>query len=172
MKKLAISIMSFLILGSIGVVAHGADAIFIDTAGNVGIGINAPTKKLDVAGDAVFRGNMGIVGNLYIHANLDVNGSVTQMVIDSEGKWVGDKAGLQGDQGVQGPQGDIGQDGPQGLIGDNGPQGPQGDIGPDGPQGLKGDNGSQGPQGNIGPDGPQGLKGDTGPWDPVSPFKP
>lgn len=58
---------------------------------------------------------------------------------------------------VQGPQGPIGPQGPQGDIGPIGPRGPQGEIGP------RGENGERGPQG---PTGPKGDKGDTGPQGP------
>jgi hypothetical protein len=58
---------------------------------------------------------------------------------------------------VQGPQGPIGPQGPQGDVGPIGPRGPQGEIGP------RGENGERGPQG---PTGPKGDKGDTGPQGP------
>ncbi|CAH6835302.1 Collagen triple helix repeat protein [Vibrio chagasii] len=114
-------------------------------------------------------------------SELKVNGDI---VIDQDGKWVGDIAGLKGDigpqglqgepgangevgpQGLQGEPGANGEIGPQGLQGETGAQGPKGDIGP---QGLQGATGAQGPKGDIGPQGLQGAtgaqgpKGDTGP---------
>ncbi|CAH6986473.1 Collagen triple helix repeat protein [Vibrio chagasii] len=114
-------------------------------------------------------------------SELKVNGDI---VIDQDGKWVGDIAGLKGDigpqglqgepgangevgpQGLQGEPGANGEIGPQGLQGETGAQGPKGDIGP---QGLQGATGTQGPKGDTGPQGLQGAtgaqgpKGDTGP---------
>ncbi|CAH7247263.1 Collagen triple helix repeat protein [Vibrio chagasii] len=114
-------------------------------------------------------------------SELKVNGDI---VIDQDGKWVGDIAGLKGDIGPQGLQGETGANGevgpqglqgetgangeigPQGLQGETGAQGPKGDIGP---QGLQGATGAQGPKGDTGPQGLQGAtgaqgpKGDTGP---------
>ncbi|CAH7281533.1 Collagen triple helix repeat protein [Vibrio chagasii] len=114
-------------------------------------------------------------------SELKVNGDI---VIDQDGKWVGDIAGLKGDigpqglqgepgangevgpQGLQGETGANGEIGPQGLQGETGAQGPKGDIGP---QGLQGATGAQGPKGDTGPQGLQGAtgaqgpKGDTGP---------
>lgn len=46
------------------------------------------------------------------------------VVIDSEGRWVGEPAGLQGPQGAPGPQGEQGLPGPQGGQGEQGPPGP------------------------------------------------
>ena len=109
-------------------------------------------------------------------SELKINGGI---VIDQDGKWVGDIAGLKGETGAQGiqgeagPQGDSGSEqgpkgdtGPQGLQGATGAQGPKGDTGP---QGLQGTTGTQGPKGDTGlqglqgATGAQGPKGDTGP---------
>ncbi|CAK2421962.1 Collagen triple helix repeat protein [Vibrio crassostreae] len=93
-------------------------------------------------------------------SELKVNGDI---VIDQNGKWVGDIAGLKGDigpQGLQGETGATGEIGPQGLQGETGAQGPKGDIGP---QGLQGETGAQGPKGDIGPQGLQGATGAQGP---------
>lgn len=107
------------------------------------------------------------------------------LVIDEEGRWVGDDEGLRGPQGPEGPRGEAGPQGPmgpegpqgepgpagpQGPRGDRGPQGPKGEMGPPGPQGPQGDpgpEGPQGPQGERGPEGPQGPKGETGPQGPA-----
>ncbi len=69
----------------------------------------------DVIGGKVDARNVRIAGNL---------------VIDDQGRWVGDPAGLQGPQG------------PQGVAGPAGPQGPQGPQGPAGVAGAAGGNGS------------------------------
>ena len=58
------------------------------------------------------------------------------LVIDSNGRWVGDPTGLVGPQGPAGPLGPDGPVGPQGLKGDPGPIGPIGPIGPQGPAGA------------------------------------
>ena len=95
-----------------------------------------------------------------------------RMVIDANGKWVGDPTGLRGPKGnpgptgPQGPQGLQGARGPTGLTGPQGPQGvrgPTGSTGPQGPQGTRGPIGLTGPQG---PQGAQGLTGKTGPQGP------
>ena len=83
-------------------------------------------------------------------ATVSVNGS---MIIDEDGTWVGDVAGLQGETGPEGPQG------PKGDTGDTGPTGP---TGPEGPQGVQGETGPAGPQGDAGPTGPAGPEGAPG----------
>lgn len=85
-----------------------------------------------------------------------------QLVIDSGGKWVGSKLGLQGPQGVTGPAGPQGPQGPTGVDGVVGPAGPAGPMGPTGAQGLQGPAGQQGAQGPAGPQGPEGPQGSVG----------
>ena len=65
-------------------------------------------------------------------------------VIDEQGRWVGDPAGLQG---------------PAGPVG---PAGPQGDPGPAAQQGIQGPPGGAGAQGPPGADGPAGPRGPVG----------
>lgn len=55
------------------------------------------------------------------------------LVIDSEGKWVGEPTGLQGPQGPPGPQGLQGPPGPQGPPGTPGADTTQGEQGLPGP---------------------------------------
>ena len=91
--------------------------------GKLGIGRQAPGAKLDVGGDVAING---------------------QVIIDSDGKWVGDATGLQGPQGLQGEQGltgPAGAQGPQGLPGATGPAGATGPQGPPGPAGEGGTGG-------------------------------
>jgi hypothetical protein len=107
-----------------------------------------------LAGDAV--------GDLH-PTSVSVGGA---KVIDENGQWVGDTAGLQGAQGPAGPTGPQGLSGPQGA---SGPQGPQGPIGPQGPVGLTGPQGAQGPTGLTGVAGPMGPAGPTGPQGPQGP---
>ncbi|MEZ8787551.1 hypothetical protein AB6D73_09880 [Vibrio splendidus] len=98
-------------------------------------------------------------------SELKVNDDI---VIDQDGKWVGDIAGLKGETGAQGeigPQGDsgsVGDTGPQGEAGVQGPKGDTGSQGEAGAQGPKGDTGAQGPKGDIGPQGLQGTTGSQG----------
>ena len=83
-----------------------------------------------------------------------------QPVIDENGRWVGEIAGLQGPQGERGevgPQGPQGEQGPQGDQGIQGPVGPQGDQGIQGLVGLQGDQGIQGPVGPQGDQAPAGV---------------
>jgi hypothetical protein len=110
--------------------------IYARNSGNVGIGTNNPTAKLDVFG------------------NIAING---MEIIDTSGKWVGDLTGMQGPAGPQGEQGPIGPQGPEGPQGIQGVQGPQGPEGPQGPPGEPGQNGSQGIPGAQGTQGPIGL---------------
>jgi hypothetical protein len=100
-----------------------------------------------VCGDAV--------GDLHA-SSVSVGGTP---VIDAEGHWVGDPAGLQGPPGERGPQGPAG---PQGDVGPAGPQGEQGPPGERGPQGIQGERGEQGEQGPPGERGPQGIQGERG----------
>ncbi|MFN3201918.1 MAG: hypothetical protein ACE366_26165 [Bradymonadia bacterium] len=97
--------------------------------------------KAAVADDAV--------GDIH-PSTISVNG---QLVVDNEGRWVGelpdlgDLRGEQGPEGPEGPQGPRGDQGLQGPQGERGPAGPQGPIGPEGPQGARGEQGIQGPAG-------------------------
>ena len=108
-------------------------------------------------------------------------------VIDVNGQWVGDPAGLQGPAGPPGPagatgaQGAQGDPGPAGATGPQGAQGPQGfpgspgaqgAIGPIGPQGAQGIQGIQGLQGDPGPQGAPGAQGATGAQGAVGPQGP
>ena len=73
--------------------------------------------------------------------------------------------GPQGEQGIQGPQGEKGEQGEQGIQGPQGEQGEQGEQGIQGPQGEKGEQGEQGiqgPQGEKGEQGEQGIQGPQG----------
>ena len=60
-----------------------------------------------------------VVGSANL-SELKVNDDI---VINQDGKWVGDIAGLKGDTG------EPGETGPQGLTGETGAQGPKGDTG-------------------------------------------
>jgi len=98
--------------------------MFMIPEGNLGVGTSNPQAKLDIFGDLAIMGNM---------------------VINSDGQWVGDTTGLTG------PQGPPGEQGPPGL---EGPPGSRGFRGPQGETGSQGEQGSQGPQGEQGPPGP------------------
>jgi hypothetical protein len=111
--------------------------------GNVGIGVENPSRALEVAG-AVGVGGM--------------------TVIDASGTWVGPPG--VGPPGPQGPAGPAGAEGPQGVAGTTGPQGPEGPQGPTGPQGPAGAQGATGPQGAQGVAGPEGPPGPAGPAGP------
>ena len=87
-------------------------------------------------------------------------------VIDSNGKWVGDVAGLMGPTGPMGSAGPVGAAGAAGVVGPTGPAGavgPAGATGPIGPTGPTGAVGPTGPIGAVGPTGPTGAVGPTGP---------
>ncbi|WP_156338119.1 hypothetical protein [Chondromyces crocatus] len=81
-------------------------------------------------------------------------------VIDQNGNWVGNRAGLEGPAGATGPMG------PAGGIGPAGPTGGAGGAGPAGPPGGAGPAGPTGPAGGTGPAGPTGSAGAAGPTGP------
>jgi len=97
----------------------------------------------------------------------NVNGDITPTsitingveIIDSEGNWTGNTAGLEGPAGPMGPEGPAGPMGPEGPAGAQGPAGPAGPAGPQGPQGAQGPTGPMGPVGPAGAQGPQGPSG-------------
>ncbi len=106
----------------------------------------------DIHPDRVFIGNM--------------------LVIDAQGRWVGDPTGLVGPAGPAGAAGPMGNAGPAGIAGPAGVAGPVGPPGAVGPAGATGPAGLQGPVGNVGPMGPMGatgLMGIMGPLGPVGP---
>ena len=63
-----------------------------------------------------------LAGNVVPEANIDVATIAIggDVVVDQNGRWVGNPTGLRGPQGIEGAQGEVGPRGPQG------PQGPQG----------------------------------------------
>lgn len=91
-----------------------------------------------------------------------------EVVINQDGRWVGEPVvedGVDGAEGRQGPQGDEGPQGEQGVRGEPGAQGDpgaQGAVGAVGSAGLAGEPGQIGLQGNVGPLGPQGRQGGDG----------
>ncbi len=95
-----------------------------------------------------------------------------ELVIDADGNWVGDTAGLEGPQGPEGPEGpagpagqpgEQGEPGADGADGADGAPGPQGDPGPSGVPGPPGSAGSPGQPGQQGPPGDRGPAGEPGP---------
>jgi hypothetical protein len=100
------------------------------------------------------------------------------MVIDTNGKWVGEPSGMTGPQGPPGATGPAGPAGAMGATGAMGPMGPQGIPGATGATGATGPAGPSGPQGSQGVAGPQGATGATGaigatgPAGPVGPTGP
>ena len=115
--------------------------MFMIPDGNLGIGTSNPAAKLDIFG------NLAIMGN---------------MVINSDGQWVGDSTGLVGPQGPPGPQGEQGGTGPRGPRGYTGPQGERGPQGPQGEQGSQGETGPQGPAGPVAGSDKQFIYNDAG----------
>ena len=104
-----------------------------------------------------------------------------QPVIDENGRWVGEIAGLQGPQGERGEvgptgsagatgeRGPVGERGPRGDRGERGPSGLQGDPGPQGEVGLQGETGPQGDRGPRGEQGQAGVRGEQGERGPMGP---
>jgi hypothetical protein len=113
--------------------------------------------------------------------SVNINGVA---VINGQGQWVGDRAGLQGPIGPQGVAGPQGEPGPQGDSADPGQVATilsssqnfrstlamvlvaeyadelRGPVGPQGPTGPTGAQGELGPQGPVGPIGPAGQDAD------------
>lgn len=97
-----------------------------------------------------------------------------EVVINQDGRWVGEPVvqdgvdGVDGAEGQQGPQGDEGPQGEQGVQGepgsqgDPGQQGAVGGVGSAGPAGEQGPIGLQGDVGPLGANGPQGGNGAQG----------
>lgn len=135
----------------------------------VGLQVNAdpemiPRVPLHHVPFAVTAEEAKDVSDRDIHPRSITMGGV--LVIDAQGQWVGNPAGLIGPPGPAGAAGPMGQPGPIGLTGPVGPQGllgipgspgEPGPIGPPGPQGIQGIQGEMGPPGNPGPQGPPGL---------------
>jgi len=105
--------------------------------GNVGIGIEDPKTKLDVAGTIQMTG--------FKMPNGANNGYVLTVDSSGLGTWQQSTVGPQGEPGAQGPQGPPGETGPQGARGAKGNEGVPGSAGP---KGDKGDQGDQGPPGD------------------------
>ncbi|HEY3498533.1 MAG TPA: hypothetical protein VGK73_27770 [Polyangiaceae bacterium] len=113
----------------------------------------------------------------------NVNGDITprtisvggDLVIDENGRWVGDPTGLVGATGPAGATGSAGATGPTGAPGSPGSAGSPGPTGPTGATGSGGSVGPTGPQGSVGPTGPigpTGGKGGTGATGPTGPTGP
>lgn len=112
--------------------------------------------------------SQGLINPTEIYLNGD-------LLVDSDGNWLGSNQGLVGPTGPQGPagaDGDVGPQGPQGIQGPTGPQGAQGPQGVQGVKGDKGDKGDVGPAGAVGPAGPQGPQGPQGVQGVVGPTGP
>jgi len=101
--------------------------------GNVGIGTNDPTQKLDV------NGNLKLKGSLY-DTNNQVGSATSVLISTGIGvSWAPtQEVALQGIQGTQGVQGVQGTRGSQGVQGTQGLSGPQGVTGTQGIQGSSG----------------------------------
>ncbi len=102
-------------------------------------------------------------------ASVSIGGNI---VIDSDGNWVGSPTGLVGPTGPAGADGAIGPMGPAGADGADGAIGPMGPVGADGADGADGATGPIGPIGPIGPLGPAGADGADGATGPIGPIGP
>lgn len=157
---------------SLGEVAAFADATFDGSVRYLGITIQGEAEMTPraVVGSVPYAIKAGdVVGDIH-PTSVSISG--VGEVINSDGEWVGDPAGLVGPTGPAGadgapgpvgPAGPQGVSGPAGVVGPLGPTGPQGPAGAQGPAGTAGPAGPQGPAGAIGPTGPQGPAGAQGP---------
>ncbi|MDP6762996.1 MAG: FG-GAP-like repeat-containing protein, partial [Planctomycetota bacterium] len=119
-------------------------------------GLFGTTWNLDNSSLAVIRGEVGI-GVLAPQRPLDVEG----VVRSRSGGFEFPDGSLQTTatlQGPAGPTGPPGADGSEGAQGPQGPTGPAGADGNDGAQGPQGPTGAAGADGNNGAQGPQGPK--------------
>ena len=153
----------------------GAGELYVmNTSGTITFGTTNITFA-QVSSSQIYTAGSGLVLNgvefsVNPSANITVSGVTVNgvgEVIDSNGDWVGDTAGLQGIQGITGAQGTTGDQGVQGIqgAGSDGAQGIQGITGADGAQGTTGEQGIQGIQGINGAQGTtgeQGIQGITG----------
>src|SRR6056300_285797 len=140
-------------------VGLGGDAYDINfTAGDVGVGTDNPTQKLDV------DGNLRVTGAYYDSSNDSGTSGYVLKSTATGTDWV-DPTTVSGLQGTTGTQGTQGTQGTHGITGAQGTQGITGATGAQGTQGIQGVTGSQGTtgtQGTTGAQGTQGIQGVTG----------
>jgi len=131
---------------------------------NVGVDVNPPLQKLDVAGGIrIGTSGSALAGSIRFNAGqfevCTTNGVWTPL--GSMGPT--GPTGAAGPTGAQGVTGSAGPTGAQGVTGAVGPTGAQGVTGAVGPTGAAGPTGAVGPTGDMGPTGAQGVTGAVGP---------
>src|SRR6056300_1669870 len=137
-------------------VGLGGDAYDINfTAGDVGVGTDNPTQKLDV------DGNLRVTGAYYDSSNDSGTSGYVLKSTATGTDWV-DPTTVSGLQGTTGTQGTQGTQGIQGVTGSQGTTGTQGTTGAQGTQGIQGVTGAQGTAGDGGTDGTDGAQGTQG----------
>src|SRR6056300_1228004 len=131
-------------------VGLGGDAYDINfTAGDVGVGTDNPTQKLDV------DGNLRVTGAYYDSSNDSGTSGYVLKSTATGTDWVDPTtvSGLQGTTGTQGTTGATGATGSQGTTGATGATGSQGTTGATGATGATGSQGTTGAQGVQGATG-------------------
>jgi hypothetical protein len=94
--------------------ADDPTAIHNTNPGNVGIGTDLPSEKLDVAGNLKVRQNATVSGTATASSFVKDGGTSSQFLM-ADGSVSTGATGTQGPEGPQGPQGVNGQDGATGL---------------------------------------------------------
>jgi len=129
---------------------------------NVGVDVNPPLQKLDVAGGIrLGASSSALVGSIKFESG-------QFYVCTTDGFWTPlGTIGPTGPTGAVGPTGAQGIQGVTGAVGPTGADGATGAVGPTGAQGIQGVTGAVGPTGADGATGVTGTTGATGATGPL-----
>jgi len=170
----------------LSIITNNTERVRIKSGGNVGVGTDAPTEKLDVDGtirmrDGATLGHIAISGpngeviwtdpatiSTAPDADSDPTNELQNLSIAGITLSISDGNAVNlptsfGPTGPQGVPGATGATGAQGIAGVDGATGPTGLSGAQGQPGLPGADGATGPTGPTGAQGIAGVDGATGP---------